>query len=165
MPVPLNPGLRFKRHFKSPNLKSTIFVSIEWQKVSKPMITAIVAGASVSYNQTANGLNIQVQVVNPGCGKGHGSGTVFYVRGDWTHIRYTQEFYGSATCWKIFGTTASPKYRWLVINANTSYALPIAMGFIRVRTHRLLKRPYLFTVCILSRQAMFCIWSQHESTS
>jgi len=76
---------------------------------------SVLSGVQATLNGTANGVEINVQVVNPGCGKGPGSGTAFYVRDDWTQIRYTQEFYGSATCWKIFGTTAAPKYRLVEI--------------------------------------------------
>ncbi|XP_020911300.1 uncharacterized protein LOC110249059 [Exaiptasia diaphana] len=68
-------------------------------------------GVALSYSQVRGGLRITGNVYHNGCGKGAGSGAVTYIKGDWTYIRYTQEFRGTASCWKIFGGPASPKYR------------------------------------------------------
>ncbi|XP_020911298.1 uncharacterized protein LOC110249057 [Exaiptasia diaphana] len=85
----------------------------KWRRVTSSMVHSTYRiGVALSYSQVRGGLRITGNVYHNGCGKGAGSGAVTYIKGDWTYIRYTQEFRGAASCWKIFGGPASPKYRY-----------------------------------------------------
>ncbi|XP_031562556.1 uncharacterized protein LOC116298301 [Actinia tenebrosa] len=83
----------------------------KWHRVTNAMIKSTYnLGVRMTHNDVGGKLVITGNVYSNGCGGGAGSIAVTYIRGDWVQIRYTQEFRGSASCWKIFGTTAYPKY-------------------------------------------------------
>eukprot|EP00163_Fabomonas_tropica_P029803 TRINITY_DN653_c0_g1_i1.p1 TRINITY_DN653_c0_g1~~TRINITY_DN653_c0_g1_i1.p1 ORF type:complete len:252 (+),score=61.09 TRINITY_DN653_c0_g1_i1:760-1515(+) len=63
----------------------------------------------VSYFHRDGGLVIRAQSRTFGCGREDPSGLITYIKGDWTRIRYRQRFFGSASCWDIFGSL-SRKY-------------------------------------------------------
>jgi len=39
-----------------------------------------------------------------GCGSGPGASDTYFIRGGWTKLRYRQTFYGTASCYGIFGS-------------------------------------------------------------
>ena len=65
---------------------------------------SVVLGVNLETHDLNGGLEIRGRVTAHGCGP-PGSGAVVYINGNWDRIMYTQEFTGSASCWKIFGNS------------------------------------------------------------
>ncbi|XP_031568719.1 uncharacterized protein LOC116303333 [Actinia tenebrosa] len=84
----------------------------EWRRVTKEMVQSTYSvGVELKYSDIGGGLQIKGDVTKNGCGKTTGSGAITFIKGNWIKIKYTQEFIGRVSCWKIFGGTAYPKYR------------------------------------------------------
>lgn len=66
----------------------------------------VVVGVNLQKLNLHEGLELRGRVTANGCGRPPGgSGAVIFIKGNWERIIYTQEFTGSASCWKIFGNT------------------------------------------------------------
>ncbi|XP_032242110.2 uncharacterized protein LOC116620492 [Nematostella vectensis] len=77
-----------------------------WQIVTRNDIQRITRnGVTVTESTDGRGgvvVSGQVTMDGSGCGNPD-SALQILIRGEWTQIRYTQEFYGAASCWSIFG--------------------------------------------------------------
>ncbi|XP_031549486.1 uncharacterized protein LOC116287019 [Actinia tenebrosa] len=77
-----------------------------WTKVTPSWISGhLLHGVRVKYRRVNNALVIEGHVTSYGCHRRPGSGLTTFIRGNWTRILYTQEFMGSASCWRIFGSS------------------------------------------------------------
>ncbi|XP_031571451.1 uncharacterized protein LOC116305637 [Actinia tenebrosa] len=95
---------------KPPNTNDTFKVFCHmsllgvWQRVTMSWYHSMAtAGVSITKTEVSGGLQISGSVTNYGCGGGTGSGSIIYIKGYWTKIKYTQEFKGISSCWRIFG--------------------------------------------------------------
>ncbi|XP_032238223.1 uncharacterized protein LOC116618527 [Nematostella vectensis] len=77
-------------------------VGTGWMKVPKAWLHSTVkGGVQITTSESNGGLSIAGSVTSYGCGN-PGSGAVAFIKDYWTKIRYTQEFYGIVSCWRIF---------------------------------------------------------------
>ncbi|XP_048587709.1 uncharacterized protein LOC116614608 [Nematostella vectensis] len=76
-----------------------------WQIVTRNDIQRITRyGVTVTESKDRRGgVVVSGQVTIFGCGRTPYSALHILIRGEWTQIRYTHEFYGAASCWSIFG--------------------------------------------------------------
>ena len=76
----------------------------EWTRVTSQWIEQTFKdGVILKYTEENDGLTISGQVTSNGCLSGKNPGALTLIKGYWTKIKYTQEFYGKALCWSIFG--------------------------------------------------------------
>ena len=62
-------------------------------------------GVTITYTEVNGGLVISGQVTDYGCGSGTASAFITFIKGYWTRIKFTQEFKGTTSCWRIFGNS------------------------------------------------------------
>ena len=75
-----------------------------WTRVPQSWIEAVhQTGVDVHYGNHKKHLTISARVTSHGCGRRPGSGLLIHIKGNWKRILYTQEFRGTASCWRIFG--------------------------------------------------------------
>lgn len=81
---------------------------IGWNRVTLSMLHSVKkAGVTIGTGEIGGGLEVSATVTDWGCGGNRiGSGSIIYISGAWTKIRYKQEFMGQRnSCWRIFGNT------------------------------------------------------------
>nr|XP_058957281.1 uncharacterized protein LOC131784487 [Pocillopora verrucosa] len=80
------------------------FVLVEWTRVTPQWIEQTFKdGVILKYTEENDGLTIYGQVTSNGCLSGKNPGALTLIKSYWTKIKCTQEFYGKALCWSIFG--------------------------------------------------------------
>ena len=65
--------------------------------------TNVQRGVILKYTEENDGLTIYGQVTSNGSLSGKNPGALTLIKSYWTKIKCTQEFYGKALCWSIFG--------------------------------------------------------------
>ena len=87
------------------NLLIWFFLPVsEWTRVTPQWIEQTFKdGVILKYTEENDGLTISGQVTSNGCLSGKNPGALTLMKSYWTKRKYTQEFYGKAVCWSIFG--------------------------------------------------------------
>ncbi len=84
-----------------------------WKKVDPSMVSqSHLYGVRVYLNtDNTGGLAIDGTVTRHACaGSGPGAAMIVHIKGDWSHIMYTQVFKGAASCWGVFGNDYTPDF-------------------------------------------------------